>query len=73
MKYQVWYEHRNSEYAKTIWYAESLIRREALCTTCKKPTLYRFKTDDNKVLYYLSKRDLMKDKEGRNFFACLIK
>lgn len=73
MKYQVWYEHRNSEYSKTIEYAESLIRREALCITCKKPKLYRFKTDDNKVLYYLSKRSMIKDKEGRNFFACLIK
>lgn len=71
MKYRIWYDHKSSEYSKTLWHAESLIRREALMTTCRKPTLYRFKTDDNKVLYYLSRRDVIKDKEGRYPFACI--
>lgn len=72
MKYQVWYEHRSNEYSKTLWHAESLVRREALITTCRKPRLYRHKTSEGNIMYYLTKRSLIKDVEGRNCFACIM-
>lgn len=72
MKYCIWYEHRNSQYAKTIPIAESLIRRELLEKTGRKPNLFRFKQDD-RILYYTSRKSMVNDREGRLAFAYLIK
>lgn len=72
MKYCIWYDHRESQYTKTIPESESLIRREVLEITGKKPSLFRLKEDD-RILYYTSRKSMINDRDGRLAFAYLIK